>query len=233
MIKTDLCILTYNEFENLKENQFSIKNCINKNDFNEVFFIDNKSTDGTQNLIRDLSIKLIIQEKKGRGSAIIQAINYSNADYLILFSPDGNEDIDDISRFIKLINKNSYDLIIASRMMKESFNEEDLNFFKPRKIANNFFNFLINFAFNKKKQYITDSINGYRALKVKKIRLLNLNSKRFTIEYQMTLRSMKENYNICEFPTIEGQRIHGQTKASSVRVGFEFIYCFVKEFLSK
>ena len=117
--------------------------------------------------------------------------------------------------------------------MQGSFNEEDINFFKPRKLANNFFNLLINFAFNKKGKYITDSINGYRALKVKKIKLLNLNSERFTIEYQMTLRSMKENYDIFEFPTIEGQRIHGQTKASSIRVGFEFISCFIKEFFKK
>ena len=232
MIKIDLCILTYNEFENLKENKSSILDCINKNNFYDVFFIDNNSTDGTQKLINDLSIKLISQEKKGRGSAIIQAIKYSKADYLILYSPDGNENINDISTFIKLINKNIYDLIIASRMMKDAFNEEDINFFKPRKIANNFFNFLINFSFNK-KNYVTDSINGYRALKLKKIKNLNLDSERFTIEYQMTLRSMKEGLNIYEFPTIEGQRLHGQTKASSFRVGLEFINCFIRELFKK
>ena len=227
-----LCFLVYNEFENLNFFKDSIKKVIIQNKFDEIFAID-RSNDGSKQLLVELGINVINQKIPGRGSAMIEALNYCKHDYLVFFSPDGNEDIDDLSKFNLLIDKNQYDLIIASRMMDGAINEEDKNFFKPRKLANNFFNYFANIFFNKTKTYITDSINGYRAININKIKKLNLMSTKFTVEYEMTIKCFKNNLEIYEFPTIEKDRYHGKTKAKSLVVGFDFLRCLCLEVFNK
>lgn len=227
-----LCFLVYNEYENLIFFKDRIKKLISENIFEEIFAID-RSDDGSKELLKELGINVINQKKPGRGSAMIEAINYCNHDFIVFFSPDGNEDIEDLSKFNFLIHQNRYDLIIASRMMEGAVNEEDKNFFKPRKLANNFFNYLANLFFNKTKTYITDSINGYRAINTKKIKKLNLISSKFTVEYEMTIKCFKNNLKIYEFPTIEKDRHHGTTKAKSLVVGFDFLRCILYEILNK
>ena len=103
------------------------------------------------------------QKGKGRGDAFQLAFRNIDADLYIFFSPDGNEDEKDFGKFLKYANEGA-DIIIASRMMKGAFNEEDNQIIKLRKWANNIFNLLANLAFRKKGPYITDSINGYRAI---------------------------------------------------------------------
>ncbi|MEC7885818.1 MAG: hypothetical protein VX544_03430, partial [Pseudomonadota bacterium] len=95
--------------------------------------------------------------------------------------------------------------------------------------ANNIFNLLANLAFRKKGPYITDSINGYRAITKKTANLLKLDASDYTIEYQMTMRALKKNIKIIEFPTVEGQRLFGETQAKSIPTGLRFIKCFIRE----
>ena len=114
-------------------------------------------------------------------------------------------------------------------MMKESVNEEDAQFFKWRKWANNIFNFAANLAFRRSGTYITDSINGYRAITKTAAQQLELNAHDYTIEYQMTIRALKMKLRIIEFPTIEGERIAGETGAPSIPTGLRFIRRFFIE----
>ena len=51
------------------------------------------------------------------------------------------------------------------------------------------------------------------------------------IEYQMTIRAMKKNLKIKEFPTIENNRIAGISQAPSIQTGITFIRCLLKEII--
>ena len=113
--------------------------------------------------------------------------------------------------------------------MEGAFNEEDNQFIKMRKWANNIFNFFANLAFRRKGPYITDSINGYRAITRETVDKLKLDASGYTIEYQMTMRALKQKIKIVEFPTIEGQRLYGETQAKSIPTGIKFIGCFLSE----
>jgi hypothetical protein len=52
---------------------------------------------------------------------------------------------------------------------------------------------------------------------------LNLDAFDYTIEYQMTIRSMISGAKIVEFPTFELQRIAGETGAKSLPTGIRFV----------
>lgn len=221
-MKIVLCILTFNEIDCLNVLFDQIPSAVDCTGYDEIVAIDGGSTDGTIDFFENRNIEIIGQSKKGRGEAFRLAFEKVDADAYLFFSPDGNEAISDLARFRTYLEDGA-DLVIASRMMKESVNEEDSQFFKWRKWANNAFNLLVNILFNRSGKYITDSINGYRAITKDCASRLSLDAPDYTIEYQMTIRALKQRMNIIEFPTIEGERVAGESGAPSIPTGLRFI----------
>ncbi len=226
MVQTTLIILTRNEIEGLK----NVLSKIPLKSVDEYFAVDYNSTDGTLEYFQKHKIPVLKQKIPGRAEAFKLAVKHAKGKYLIFFSPDGNENPLDIPKLIKKLNEGA-DLVIASRFMKGSRNEEDDNFLKPRKWANMGFTFLANLFFKKKGPYITDSINGYRGITKKLFQELHLDATGFVIEYQMTMRTLKEQAKIVEIPTIEGDRIGGKSGSSAIPTGLLFIKFFIKELL--
>jgi glycosyltransferase involved in cell wall biosynthesis len=230
-MKIALCLLTLNERECLEKIFEQIPKPGENSGYHNMYAIDGGSTDGTLDFFAHQGIEVVAQSKKGRGEAFQQAFEQIDADAFIFFSPDGNENPEDIKKFRHYLESGS-DIVIASRMMKGAVNEEDDLLFKWRKWANNAFNFFANIFFRKQGPYITDSINGFRAITKNAAHRLSLTAPDYTIEYQMTIRGLKNKLKITEFPTIEGERIAGDTGAPSVPTGLRFIRRFMKELFS-
>ncbi|MCX6631394.1 MAG: glycosyltransferase family 2 protein [Candidatus Solibacter sp.] len=217
-----LCLLTRNERECLEKIYPLIPPPSREAGYDDLVAIDGGSTDGTLEFYKERGVRVIGQSRRGRGEAFLLAFRDLQSDAFLFFSPDGNEDVADLPKFRKHLEAGA-DLVIASRMMKGAVNEEDHQVLRMRKWANNGFNLLANLMFRKQGPYITDSINGYRAITARATRILQLDSRDYTIEYQMTMRAMKHGLNIIEFPTVEGQRVAGETGAPSVGTGLRFI----------
>ena len=220
-MKIALCILARNERECLELILPRIPKPSAEVGFQNIYAIDGGSTDGTVELLEKWGIPIIGQSRRGRGQAFLEAFDKIDADAFIFFSPDGNEDVRDLAKF-KVLLEQGNQLVIASRMMKGAVNEEDHQWLKWRKWANNAFNLLVNFFFRKQGPFVTDSINGYRAITRLAARELNLTAHDYTIEYQMTIRAFKKRLKIAEFPTIEGHRLAGETGAHSFITGIRF-----------
>ena len=221
-MRVALCLLTYNERPCLEQIFPLIPTPSHESGFDQMFAIDGGSTDGTVEYYREHGVPVIGQSRRGRGDAFLLAFEQIDADAYVFFSPDGNEDIQDLSRFKPLLESGA-DLVIASRMMKGAVNEEDIHLIKPRKWANNALNLLANLLFRKRRPFVTDSINGYRAITRRAAQDLRLDALDYTIEYQMTIRALKSRMTIVEFPTREGQRVAGVTGASSLPTGIRFL----------
>lgn len=196
--------------------------------YDVMYAVDGGSTDGTQAYYESRGVAVVGQSKRGRGSAFQLAIKNIDADAYIFFSPDGNEDPTDIPKFRAHLEKGA-DIVIASRMMEGARNEEDGQLLPFRKWVNNIFNFAANILFRKEGPYITDSINGFRAITRAAGKTLKLDANDHTIEYQMTIRGFEHGMKIVEFPTIEGPRVAGEVKAKSFHTGVTFVRAFFRE----
>ena len=220
-IKNTLVILTYNEIEGIKE----LYSKIPFDKVDEYFVIDGGSTDGTLDFFANKKIRVILQEKKGRGEAFRIGMEKAKGENLVFFSPDGNEDPLDIPRLFNLLEA-GYDMAIASRFLPTSRNEEDDLRFPWRAWVNRIFTFLAN-SFWKGK--IADTINGFRGIKKRSFKKIKPTTDFFTIEYQTSIRAMKLKMKVAEIPTYEGDRIGGISKAKSIPVGIMFVKFLIKE----
>jgi glycosyltransferase involved in cell wall biosynthesis len=197
--------------------------------FDQLVVIDGGSTDGTIEYFETRNIPVYTQKNRGRGDAFLKAFTDIESDAYIFYSPDGNEAVADLGQFRERLTRGA-DIVIASRMMEGAVNEEDGDILRWRKWANKAFTLLANLGFRRKGPYITDTINGYRAISRQAVNKLKLDAVDYTIEFQMTLRALKAGMVIVEFPTHEGERIAGETGAPSIPTGLHFIRCMTREF---
>lgn len=221
--RSTLVILTRNEIEGVS----AIFDRIPLSTADECLVVDGGSTDGTIEFFRQRGIHVIEQTVPGRGEAFRIAVREAQHEYLVFFSPDGNEDPADIPRFLTRLDE-GYDLVIGSRFLPEGSNEEDDLRFPWRKWANRAFTITANILFGGK---LTDSINGYRAIRKEAFQRLNPDGPGFVIEYQMSIRAMKIGLKVAEIPTHEGQRIGGESGSRSIPTGLLFIRFLIRELL--
>jgi glycosyltransferase involved in cell wall biosynthesis len=218
---TSLIILTYNEIEGIT----ALFPKIPLSMVDECFVIDGNSTDGTLEFLKSNGMRVIVQQKKGRGEAFRIASEVAKGDQLIFFGPDGNENPADIKKIMELLNQGN-DMVIASRFLPAARNEEDDQTFRWRAWANRAFSFIANSIWH---GHISDTINGFRGVKLEAFKLLRPDSQGYTIEYQMSIRALKLKLKVVEFPTYEGNRIGRPTTAHSITTGIKFLKLLARE----
>ena len=202
--------------------------------FDEVFAVDGGSTDESVTILRDSGINVLNQVSNGRGAAFELAFDHAKnlkVDFLMFLSSDGNEDPKDLQKMIEIASSNAVDMVIGSRMLKESWNEEDDKFFKFRKWGNQFFALVAYVLFNKEKVFISDPINGYRGISTKAWEILEPSSCGFSIEYELSIKAYKNNLKVVEFPTIEGKRLGGKSGAKAIPTSIAMIKVLIKQII--
>ena len=213
-----LVILTFNEIEALPK----IFDRIPLSAADEAIAVDGGSTDGTIDWLRGRGLRVLVQERRGRGVAFRMAAEAARGEFIVFFSPDGNEDPADVPRLFAELEKGC-DMVIASRMMAGAFNEEDIHWFRLRKWVNQAFTLIANVLWNRVNPYVTDTINGFRGLTKRAFSEMAPEAEGFVIEYQMSIRAMKRGLKIVELPTREGQRLGGASTAKSIPTGILFL----------
>jgi glycosyltransferase involved in cell wall biosynthesis len=223
IMKRSIILLTFNEIEAAPK----VLETLPRDAADEIVAIDGGSKDGTIEFLKSKGLRVVVQPERGRGVAFRIGAEEAKGDQILYYSPDGNEDAKDIPKLFAGLDE-GFDMVIASRMMKGAYNEEDVHWWRPRKWVNQSFTLAANLLWNR-GPYVTDTINGYRAVTKDAMKRLATDEKGFPIEYQMSIRAMKLGLKIKEIPTHEYPRAGGASTAESWPTGKKFVKKFVQE----
>jgi len=213
-------VLTLDEIDGVSEIMPKIK----KEWADKIIFVDGGSTDGTIEKAKELGFEVIHQKNQGEGNACRVGTDATESDFIMFFSPDGNDVPDDIPKLIEKTNE-GHDIVHISRFGKNSVSE-DANWLD--RFGNNMFTFLVNTFFGGN---YSDALNGFRIIRRKIWDGLKTDAQYLNIEQQTCIRLAKLKIPIFEINGKEPKRIGGERKMRPLTTGAQLSYQIIKEFI--
>lgn len=219
-MKVSVVIPTLNEEHTLRD---IIEGCRPYAD--EMLVVDGHSTDRTREVAESAGVRVVLDNKKGKGAALRHSINFVTGDIIVFIDADGSHDPNDIPNLLVPILKDEADHVSASRLIGGS-SELHGGFDECiRLMGSSFITACINWRFKVK---LSESQNGFRAIKTDVIKQLGLSEDITTIEQEMIMKSLKKGFRMGEVPSHEHKRKMGYSKISVRKVCFRYVYALVK-----
>ena len=191
----------------------------------ELMVVDGHSTDKTREIAEAAGVKVILDNGKGKGAALRYAATVVTGDIIVFIDADGSHDPRDIPKLVEPILKGEADHVSGSRLIggsSELHGGFDECF---RLMGSSFITACINWRF---KVILSESQNGFRAIKTDVIKQLGLEENITTIEQEMIMKTLKKGFRMAEVPTHEHKRKMGYSKISLKKVWFRYLYSLIK-----
>jgi dolichol-phosphate mannosyltransferase len=173
-----------------------------------VIVVDGHSSDGTASAAADCGGRVIFDRGRGKGDALRLAIDAVTTGIIVFLDGDGSHDPDDIPRLVAPILDGTADHVSGSRLTGGSselhggFDE----FF--RLTGSSLITACINWRFGVR---LSESQNGFRAIRTSVARQLDLRSNATTIEQEMIIKTLRLRFRMAEIPAHEHRRMYGSS----------------------
>jgi len=189
----------------------------------EIVVVDDCSTDGTRELIRELdaagTVVGIFQPRNGgKGSALRRAIAHATGDILVIQDADLEVHPRNVPRLIQPIIEGHADVVYGSRFMRRPWR------WTTGELANRLLTLTTNLLYG---THITDMETAHKAFRREAIKSLHLTATRFDFEPQVTAKLLRRGYRIHEVPTKYRPRDKAAGKKIGWRDGVEAILTLV------
>jgi glycosyltransferase involved in cell wall biosynthesis len=181
----------------------------------EVVVADNDSEDDSARLAEDAGARVVVEHRRGYGSAYLAGFAASKGRYIVMADADLTYDFKEIPRFVAALEEGA-ELVIGDRM--DNIQPGAMPWLH-RYVGNPILTGLLNFFF---RTGIKDAHCGMRALRRDVLPRLDLRTTGMEFASEMVIRAAKENLRIAEFP-IEYHPRGGESKLSSFRDGWRHL----------
>lgn len=205
-MKISLCVMTWNEIEGCRLDVPRLP----REAFDEVYAVDGGSTDGTAEYLQSQGVIVHTQPKRGLNAAYVHANYVSTCDAVVVFFPKATTPAGDVLKFRPLFEAGN-GLVVASRQIKGSVNEEDARLWRPRKWAVWMLSILAAAMWKRDGYRIRDVLHGFKGWKRSAFDQMNLLDHGLSIDIEMVARAYKLRIPRAEFPTQEVPRHYGDT----------------------
>lgn len=223
--KLSLIVPIYNEQKQLRtviENFMKLKLPIEA----EWIFIDDCSTDKSLAILKQLQsqhgFRVIEQTvNQGKGAAVIRGFHEATGDFIIIQDADFEYDPNDIPKLLEPLIQNQADVVYGSRF-KKSANQVHRTY---HYFVNRFLTMLSNLFSG---IYLTDMETCYKVFRADILKAMNLQSKRFGIEVELTAYLGKIRARIYELPISYHPRTRLQGKKINWRDGVAALFHLIR-----
>ena len=216
-------IPVYNEAGNIKE---IIKRVQAQQLANEIVVVDDGSTDGTRDLLKDLDgrdkLRIILHERnQGKGAAVVTGMRAARGDILLIQDADLEYDPRDYPQLLQPIQEEIADVVYGSRFLGG-----------PRRVAmfwhmvaNKLLTVMTNILYN---TILTDMETGYKVFRRQVIEGMTIKARRFDFEPEVTAKVLKRRYRIFEVPITFNPRDYSQGKKIKLKDAFSAVWTLLK-----
>src|SRR5574340_790655 len=192
---------------------------------NDIIVVDGHSPDGTAELARSQGVRVLFDHGRGKGEAIRSVIPHLHREITVFIDADGSHNPDDIPALVAPILHGEADHVSGSRLIggsSELHGGFDECF---RLMGSSLITACINRRFHVR---LSESQNGFRAIRTALLRDLGLQEDITTIEQEMIIKTLKKGYRMAEVPSHEHKRIAGYSKISVRKVDFRYVWSMIK-----
>ncbi len=226
-MKVSIVIPTYNEVNTLLEIIESVKNSTIPSDFEkEIIIVDDCSSDGTTELLRQIDdpsiIKFFHPKNKGKGGALQTGFKHCTGDIVIIQDADLEYDPKEYIKLMKPIIDDKADVVFGSRFMG---GEPHRVVYFWHRLGNGFLTLLSNMLTDLN---LTDMETCYKVFRSDILKKINLEEQRFGIEPEMTAKIAKLKCRIFEVGISYYGRTYDEGKKIGFKDGFRAVWCILK-----
>jgi glycosyltransferase involved in cell wall biosynthesis len=147
-----------------------------------IYVVDNGSTDGTADAARTAGAQVIVEPRRGKGTALRRAFTAVDADIYVMSDGDGTYDAREAPALVALLERDRLDMVVAARRKTT-----DDAFRVRHELGNRMFNWGLRTLF---RSEFKDIFSGYRVLSRRFVKSFPALSDGFEIETEMAVQAI-------------------------------------------
>jgi glycosyltransferase involved in cell wall biosynthesis len=197
----------------------------------EIIVVDDCSTDGTRDILRELEsdeIRVYYQPvNQGKGAALRECFRHCTGTAVVVQDADLEYDPTEYPRLVQPIIDNKADVVFGSRFIGDSHRV----LYYWHSVANKMLTTLSNMFTNLN---LTDMETCYKVFRREVLEGINLKSNRFGFEPEITAkvaRRRNPSWRVYEIPISYSGRTYEEGKKIGLKDAFNAFYCIIRYWL--
>jgi glycosyltransferase involved in cell wall biosynthesis len=222
-MRISVVIPAYNEMHTIRSILARVQNT---NRVDEILVVDDGSTDGTRDILKELDgsglIRVILHEKnQGKGAAVMTGVRQASGDVIIIQDADLEYDPRDYPALLQPIDEGIADVVYGSRFLGAA--RRPTMFWHM--IANKLLTLMTNLLYN---NILTDMETGYKVFRREVVSNFEIHARRFDFEPEFTAKILKGKVRIFEVPITFNPRDYSEGKKIKFKDAIEAVWTLLK-----
>jgi glycosyltransferase involved in cell wall biosynthesis len=210
----------YNEVKTIKQ---IIEKIYSVNIDKEIIIVDNCSTDGTREVLRELhydNLKIIYHStNRGKGASCLTGLDNAGGEYVVIQDADLEYDPNDYLHLYEAIKDGKADLVLGARFFK------GYHGLLIHRLGNKFLTFVLNSLFGSR---LNDYATCYKFARREIFNSLALQTAGFDIEVEILCKALRRGLRIKEVQVSYHPRSYKEGKKIRISDAFWAIFAMFK-----
>ena len=189
----------------------------------EIIIVDDGSSDGTRQVLQmyQKKCKIFFKEKnEGKGSAVREGIIRSHGDFILIQDADLEYSPKDYPTLLSPFENPQIAVVYGSRFLGGHLSTKFVY-----ELGNKFVTLVTNILFNTN---ITDMETGFKVFRKSVLKGVDIKAKKFDFEPEITIKVLKQGYQIYEVPISYFGRKFEDGKKLTWRDGIGALWTIIK-----